>query len=110
MHEFPHTINNPKGGRITVNDEADLIELFRSFLGEKGETFHSFVKQSICPNKLRDPWADAVVARYFYCQQFGIQPYPGGYDDQPAYWLDISRFIQFTVDEIKQCKCFIHAS
>ena len=101
MHEFPYTVNSPHGGKVTINDENDLTGLFRTFLGLRGETFYSFVKLTICPNRLRDPWADGVVSRYFYCERTGVQPYSGAYDDQPVYWLDISRFIQGTIDEIK---------
>ena len=108
MHGFPYTANNPHGGRITINGDDALIELFKSFLNLQGEVFYSFVKQTICPNRLRDHWADSVVSRYFYCKQNNVPPYSGGYDDQPIYWLDISRFIQKTVDEIKRCKCNIH--
>ncbi len=109
MHEFPYTANSPTGGRLTINDQNDLIELFKSFLDFSGEVFYSFVKQTICPNRLRDSWADSVVHRYFYCQNNNVPPYPGGYDDQPYYWLDVSRLIQGTVDEIKNCTCNIHA-
>ena len=109
MHEFPYTVNSPHGGKVTINDENGLTGLFRTFLGLRGETFYSFVKQTICPNRLRDSWANGVVERYFYCEQFKVPPYPGGYDDQPAYWLDISRFIRSTLGEIQNCSCNIHA-
>lgn len=114
MHEFPYTVNSPHGGKVTINDENDLKELLGTFLFDskgiprKGETFYSFVKQTICPNRLRDPWAASVVERYFYCEQFKVSPYPGGYDDQPVYWLDISRVIRSTLGEIQNCSCNLH--
>lgn len=109
MHDFPHTINNPLGGKVTIENDDALIGLFKSFIHLQGDVFYSFVKQAICPNRLRDPWAVSMVERYFYCQSTGVPPYSGAYDDQPAVWLDVSRLIQSTTDDIKMnCTCNIH--
>ena len=28
------------------------------------------------------------IQRYIYCNETGVPPYEGGYDEQPAVWLD----------------------
>ena len=107
MHEFPYQANT-REGRVTINDEADLIELFKSFLDLSGEAFYSLVKQSICPNRLRDAWATGMVERYFYCTTHNVPPYQGDYDDQPRVWVDVSKYIYQVRTEITNCKCSIH--
>ena len=108
MHDFPHTINNPLGGKVTIKNDDDIIELFKSFLHLSGEVFYSFVKQTICPNRLRDTWAVSMVERYVYCRSTGVPPYPGAYDDQPEIWLDVSKHIESTVEQINKCSCNLH--
>ena len=28
------------------------------------------------------------LERYYYCKEFGISPYPGSFEDQPADWIN----------------------
>ena len=105
---FPYKVQNPVSKeRVTISNDADIAKMFKSFLAHRGSVFYTFCKLTICPNRLRDPWADGVVSRYFYCERTGVQPYSGAYNDQPTYWLDISRFIQSTIDEIRAYKVSI---
>ncbi len=108
MHEYPYSANNPKGGRITIENDNDLHELFTSFLDLDGQILHAFVSLTICHNRLHDPWAESMVNRFLYCQRTGTLPYSGAYDYQPVFWLEISALIHTTLDEIKQHTCSIH--
>jgi len=46
-----------------------------------------------CQNNLLDPWSQNVIRRYIYCERHQTAPFPGAYDEQPAWWIDASAII-----------------
>jgi hypothetical protein len=40
-----------------------------------------------CSRAIFDNESQKDIERYFYCKEFGIQPYPGTFEDQPAEWI-----------------------
>lgn len=47
-----------------------------------------------CTNIVLDEKAQKDIARYIYCNDFGISPYQGSYGDQPKKWVDKSFLIK----------------
>ena len=39
------------------------------------------------------------IERYYYCKEFGIAPYPGTYEDQPASWIQKAFIIKSAINK-----------
>tara|TARA_R100000231_G_C5329333_1_gene165872 strand:+ start:190 stop:555 length:366 start_codon:yes stop_codon:yes gene_type:complete len=65
---------------IALNSETkkefDVVQSVKTQL-----PFFACSKAIYCPESQTD------IERYFYCKEFGIQPYPGTYEDQPVEWI-----------------------
>ena len=104
-HEFPYDAQLPiiiNGVRETKtftceNDVWHVVELLIEEIYEindKGKEFD--VAQSIksqlpfftCKNIVFDKEIQKDIQRYIYCNETGVPPYKGDYNDQPALWLD----------------------
>jgi hypothetical protein len=77
-----------------------LIEETQEVNEEKGKSFiesKSVMAQLpffSCTNIVLDEKAQKDIARYIYCNDFGISPYQGSYGDQPKKWVDKSFLIK----------------
>ena len=40
-----------------------------------------------CKNIMFDASVQKDIERYIYCEKFGVQPYKGSYNEQPAKWV-----------------------
>ena len=104
-HEFPYDAQLPiitNGIReiktFTCKDDVwSVVELLIKEIYEvndKGKEFD--VAQSInaqlpfftCKNIVFDKEIQRDIQRYIYCNETGVPPYKGDYNDQPALWLD----------------------
>ena len=52
-----------------------------------------------CNNILFDKEFQKDIERYIYCENFKTPAYPGGYDDQPALWVQKSFIIKKAVNK-----------
>ena len=41
-----------------------------------------------CSKAIYSEECQKEIERYYYCKEFGIQPYPGSFEDQPASWIE----------------------
>jgi len=56
---------------------------------------------------LYDKWGIAAMKRYIYCREHpSIPPFPGSYDQQPAWWIDASGIIDREITALSNCQCF----
>jgi len=49
------------------------------------EILNLYTGEGICPWMIRDPFAEALFEKHFYCKEFNTSPYPD-YDQTPAWW------------------------
>lgn len=79
------------------NDVWDVVDMLVDEIYEESEKGKEFdVAESInaqlpfftCKNIIFDKEIQKDIQRYIYCNETGVPPYKGGYDDQPALWLD----------------------
>ena len=79
------------------DDVWAVIDLLIQEVYEHNEKVKEFdVAQSInaqlpffsCRNIMFDKDIQKDIQRYIYCNETSVPPYPGGYNDQPALWLD----------------------
>ena len=49
---------------------------------------------------LYDVESQKVIRRMLYCERYNTQPFPGTYDDLPAWWLDMERIIRNERNEL----------
>ena len=107
-HSYPYKARIPVGERETrtfncdedVWDVVDLIIEETESSNLNGSAFD--VAQSIvsqipffaCKNVLLTKEYQNDIARYIYCKDFGISPYPGDYSKQPAKWVEKSFIIK----------------
>tara|TARA_Y100001938_G_scaffold150686_1_gene242810 strand:- start:10279 stop:10611 length:333 start_codon:yes stop_codon:yes gene_type:complete len=57
-----------------------------------------------CPNHVLDPEYQRDISKYVYCNDLGVSPYAGSYDDQPKIWIDK----YFTIKNAIQLRESIH--
>ena len=69
-----------------IQGQKTLISIVNAFIG-------------VCPKSILNEDIYEILNRYFYCKDFGIQPFGGSYDDQPTEWLYFSNIIQ---DELRK--------
>tara|TARA_Y100000310_G_scaffold238135_1_gene241486 strand:- start:256 stop:471 length:216 start_codon:yes stop_codon:yes gene_type:complete len=50
-----------------------------------------------CRNVTHDKEIQRDIARYAYCEQFNVPPYPGSYGEQPAKWVRRAFIIKNTL-------------
>ena len=54
-----------------------------------------------CQNFIFDKEIQRDIERYIYCENFKTPAYPGGYDDQPALWVQKSFIIKKAVNKMQ---------
>ena len=54
-----------------------------------------------CQNFIFDKEIQQDIERYIYCENFKTPAYPGGYDDQPALWVQKSFIIKKAVNKMQ---------
>lgn len=113
MHKFPYKIQNPATKeRVEIKDDEDIKKMFITFLEYKSKynaaTVYTFARLSICFYRLREQWVEDMLERYNYCKRWNTQPYSGSFDDQPAVWKEVSRFIDHQVNALSDCQCAEH--
>ena len=78
-------------------DVWDVIDLLIEEVHENNKKGKEFdVAQSInaqlpffsCRNNIIDTHIQKDIKRYIYCKDNNVPPYEGGYDKQPALWVD----------------------
>jgi hypothetical protein len=90
--EFPYTAQNPETGKeIQIADQDHLWQILAGFDGRNVYLLSTFLCHC---SRLVDPESQEVLSRYYYSREFGVPPYPGGYDDQPAKWVEQCRIIK----------------
>ena len=104
-HEFPYEAEPPvliNGKREirTFKSKKDVWEIIDLLIEEvnennkKGKEFD--MAQSInaqlpfftCRNVVHDKNIQRDIQRYIYCKDNNVPPYEGGYNKQPALWVD----------------------
>ena len=104
-HDFPYEAQIPifvdgvmEIRTFTCKDDVwNVVELLIKEVhnnNKKGKEFD--VAQSVnaqlpfftCKNIVFDTEIQKDIQRYIYCNETGVPPYEGGYDNQPALWLD----------------------
>jgi len=113
MHTFPYTVQNPlTREQVTVSNDDDLKSLFALLCDREGPdwgaTLYTFASLTICYYKLWDSWVNEMIERFYYCREWNTRPFPGAYDDHPASWKEVSKFIGTTESEIRDCSCAQH--
>lgn len=111
-HEYPYDAQIPikingKYERREFNSDRDVWDVIKLLIKEtqeineeKGKSFiesKSVMAQLpffSCTNIVLDEKAQKDIARYIYCNDFGISPYQGSYGDQPKKWVDKSFLIK----------------
>ena len=84
---------------VIIGGPDDLRELVLAIIGKCPSTYtigkhlHTHAKRISCINMLYDRESQEIIQRYLYCQRYNIQPFPGAYDDQPAWWMDMEAVI-----------------
>ena len=91
-----------------VWDVVDLIIRETKEMNEKtGKSFEvsGSVKSQLpffaCNNILFDKEFQKDIERYIYCENFKTPAYSGGYDDQPALWVQKSFIIKKAVNKMQ---------
>ena len=41
-----------------------------------------------CSKAIYSEESQKEIERYYYCKEFGVQPYPGSFEEQPASWIE----------------------
>ena len=97
--QLPIIVNGKREIRkFTSKDDVwDIIDLLIDEVHEINKTGKNFdVAQSIvrqipffaCSNIIFDKEIQKDIQRYIYCNENNVPPYEGGYDKQPALWVD----------------------
>ena len=105
FHKFPYVAQIPvridkKYERRTFTCEEDVHDIIKLLIKEtedfnnEGKSFDVALSVSkqlpffSCMNILYNQEAQENVAKYIYCKEFGISPYPGSFGEQPKKWVD----------------------
>ena len=100
-HSFPYTVQDPETGqRIQINNVEDYWNAVEGFKTNRfiyaeliGDTRH-----------LVDHAAQMDLERYLYAKEWGVSPFPGAYDDQPAVWIDKTKIISNALHDAQKIK------
>jgi len=117
FHEYPFYIQNPVTyEQQEIADSADLHALLLEILQQKPREYsigqHLYfnligMHRCICPELVREDWCMDIIRRFVYCRDhLSVTPFEGGYDRQPAWWLDASAIIAAEVSALAECSCF----
>ena len=80
-----------------MEDVWDVVDLLIKEIYENNQKGKEFdVAQSInaqlpfftCRNIMLDNSIQRDIQRYIYCNETSVPPYSGGFDNQPALWLE----------------------
>lgn len=52
-----------------------------------------------CSKAIYSEESQKEIERYYYCKEFGVQPYPGTYEDQPASWIESVFIIRSAINK-----------
>ena len=100
-YKFPYSVQNPDTGGVleiaSVEDIWDAVERFQNNRYIYAELICD-TRHLICPKAQQD------LKRYFYSKEWGVSPYPGSYDDQPATWTDKVEIISHAINEAQTVK------
>ena len=102
FHTFPYKANPPISGygerlfesKEDVNDIIGLLIDEAKEWNSKGKNFDIALSVSkqlsffCCPNSILSKDYQKSIQRYIYCNETSVPPYTGGYNAQPALWLD----------------------
>ena len=105
FHKFPYEAEVPvlidgKRERRTFTCKEDVYDVIKLLIKEtedfnnEGKSFDVALSVSkqlpffSCMNILYNQEAQENVAKYIYCKEFGISPYPGSFGEQPKKWVD----------------------
>ena len=50
-----------------------------------------------CSKAIFDLDSQKDIERYMYCKEYGIAPYPGSFEDQPAEWIEKTFIIKSAI-------------
>ena len=50
-----------------------------------------------CSKAIFDLDSQKDIERYMYCKEYGIAPYPGSFEDQPAGWIEKTFIIKSAI-------------
>ena len=91
MPTLPFTALNPDDGEyVDITSLLDAIRLFNTWgKGDKkdGERRYTFAQLAGIDSMLIDKSFQDVIRRKVYCERFHVSPFPGGFDDVPAWWM-----------------------
>ena len=93
MNKYPRTVQNAHTTKyVDVKSIEDVWNIILSFPPDA--PIYAYAMLLATPYQLLDADAQSVLNRYYYSLQFSTPPYPGSYDDQPAFWVSAVNIIQ----------------
>jgi len=120
FHSYPYEAELPvkidgeyKTQTFTCDENVwDVVDLIieetkeMSLKQNKDFSIASSVKSQLpffaCNNVMYDKDCQKDIERYIYSENFGVQPYPGSYGDQPSRWVQKSFIIKKIINKIKE--------
>jgi len=57
-----------------------------------------------CVNMFLEEEHQKVIAQYIYCKDTGVQPFKGGYGDQPKLWVEKYGVIKSAINTLNNMK------
>jgi hypothetical protein len=100
-YTYPYTAQNPDTGKIiTIRNRDDYYEIVEQF------KINRFIYAELVGDirELIDEKAQQDLQRFIYSKNWGLSPYPGSFDDQPAAWVDKVQIIQRAINEAETVK------
>ena len=88
---LPFMVQDPETQtEVSINSDTDAIKLFNSWGRadhKDAEQRFSFAQLAGIGHLLICKSFQDVIRRKQYCERFNCEPFPGGYDSQPDWWI-----------------------
>ncbi len=88
---LPFGVQDPNTQKeVTLSSVSDVIALFNSWGrsdGKDAEQRFSFAQLAGIGHMLIDKSFQDVIRRKMYCERFKCEPFAGGFDSQPQWWI-----------------------
>ena len=103
MNDFPRTVQDAHTGEYkTVHNTDDVWSIIYSW--PHNVPLYTYAMLLAPPWQLIDSESQQMLNRYHYSKEFGVPPYAGAYDDQPAVWVDAVSIIAYESNEAAKAK------
>lgn len=88
---------------VRINNAQDAQELFNSWEWNNpraSELRYQYAEFAEIGSLITDSSFEDVIRRKLYCDKYpSVPPFPGTYDDQPAWWFSAVNVIERAFDE-----------